>query len=93
MPILIPRRLKAPPRRRPSSPMFGVYYTLGQITGKPATIPDLTQALAKLRRSDVIRWLAALSARIGADQGMDLDYHLQLSGSSKCFAHSCDFSQ
>jgi hypothetical protein len=58
--------------------MFGVYYTLEQITGKPATIPDLTHALAKLRRSDVIRWLAALSARIGAADGMDLDYQLQL---------------
>jgi hypothetical protein len=30
--------------------MFGVYYTLEQISGKPATIPDLTHALAKLRR-------------------------------------------
>jgi hypothetical protein len=61
--------------------MFGVYYTLEQITGKPATIPDLTHALAKLRRSDVIRWLAALSSRIGAENGMDLDYQLQLAES------------
>lgn len=58
--------------------MFGVYYTLEQITGEPVAIPDLTHALAKLRRSDVIRWLTALSARIGAENGMDLNYQLQL---------------
>jgi hypothetical protein len=78
MPILIPRRLQAPPRRRPSSPMFGVYYTLQQITGKTATIPDLTHVLVKLRRSDVIRWLAALSAGIGAENGMALDHQIQM---------------
>jgi hypothetical protein len=61
MPILIPRQLAEEQRRTPVAPLFGVYYGLNEITGRRAGPADLTQALAKFRRSDVIRWLAALA--------------------------------
>lgn len=69
MPILIPRHL-ATALRRPILPMFGVYFTLQQVANRTATVADLTHALAKLRRSDVIRWLAAISGWID-DDGVD----------------------
>lgn len=78
MPILVPRHLAAPPRRRPLSPMFGVYYTLRQVTGRVATVADLTQALGKLRRSDVIRWLAAVSGWVDGEDGMELRNQLAM---------------
>lgn len=78
MPILVRHRLAGPLRRRPTSPMFGVYFTLRQVAGRSATVADLMQALAKLKRSDVVRWLTALSGWIDAEGGLDLPNQLTL---------------
>lgn len=62
--MLIPRRLAEERRRRraaPMAPFFGVYYGLHDVTGQRAAPADLFQALGKHRRSDIIRWIAAVS--------------------------------
>src|SRR5438128_1227140 len=46
----------------PVAPIFSIYCGLHDIAGRRATPADLMQALGKHRRSDVIRWIAAVSA-------------------------------
>src|SRR4051812_5418517 len=61
MSVILPPYL-ANERRQPSFPIFGVYYGLQDITGSRATIADLNQVLASLRRSDVIQWITRILA-------------------------------
>src|SRR5262245_11126713 len=58
--------------------MFGVYYGYGDITGRHSTPADLTQALAKYRRSDVIRWITAVAAWVARDGGLEPGNQLAL---------------
>lgn len=43
---------------------MGVFLTLEQLGGMKATTADLMAELVRLRRSDVIRWIAAISAKL-----------------------------
>jgi hypothetical protein len=78
VPILVPAHLAAARRTRPSVPRFGVYVTLAHVAGRTATVADLTHALVRLRRSDVVRWLAAISGWIDAEGGMELANQLRM---------------
>jgi hypothetical protein len=71
MSILIPRHLAEERRRIPVAPIFGVYYGLHDITSRRVAPADLTQALAKLRRSDVIRWVASLARWASEDTALN----------------------
>jgi hypothetical protein len=71
MPILIPRHLAEERRRTPVAPIFGVYYGLHDITGRRVAPAELTQALTKLRRSDVIRWVASLARWASEDAALN----------------------
>ncbi len=68
MPIFIPRHLAEERRRTLAAPILVVYYGLHDLTGQRATLADMFQALGKYRRSDIIRWTAAVS-RWAADDG------------------------
>jgi hypothetical protein len=80
MRILIPRIVPRLFPRQQTSPLFGVYYTLRQVSGRSVAVADLTYALAKFRRSDVIRWLCAISGWIDADGGMELETQTTMAG-------------
>jgi hypothetical protein len=67
MPILIPRSLAEDRQRKLTAPVMGVFYGLHDITGRLATPADLMQALGKHRRSDIIRWIAAVSRWVADD--------------------------
>lgn len=71
MPILIPRHLAEECWRTPVAPIFGVYYGLHDITGRRVATADLTQALAKLRRSDAIRWVTSLARWASEDAALN----------------------
>src|SRR5262245_52073012 len=77
-PIFVPGYTTRPLTKPSRSPFFGVYYTLHEVIGRRATLAELTHALAKLRRSDVIRWLASISAWISDEGGMDLGNQLTM---------------
>jgi len=77
MPILIAQRVPQQ-RRQPELPRFGVYYTLSHVAGRSATIADLVHALTKLRRSDVIRWLCAISGWLEANDSMAIQNQLAM---------------
>lgn len=70
MPILLPQHpahpapLKAPPVK------IGVFLTQGELGGTQATTADLMAELVKLKRSDVIRWIAAISVRVAESNGL-----------------------
>jgi len=57
---------------------IGVFLTLGQLGGPPATMADLNTELAKLKRSEVIRFIAAVSARLTDPTGRDEKFQLAL---------------
>jgi len=70
MPILIPRHL-AEERQQPLiAPILGVYYGLHDITGRPIAPADLTQTLARFRRSDAIRWIASIARWTSEENGL-----------------------
>ena len=70
MALFIPRHLADQPRRARTAPIFGVYYGLHDITGQRVAPADLFLTLGKYRRSDVIRWIAALSRWVAEDGGI-----------------------
>ncbi len=61
MRLIIPRRLAEELQRPRIAPVLGVYYGLCDVTGKRSSLADLIQTLGKYRRSDIIRWIAAVS--------------------------------
>lgn len=71
MPILVPRHIVQEVRRGPVDPVAGVYYGLNELTGKTVAPATLIQSLSKLRRSDVIRWVAAVA--LWTSKGAELD--------------------
>lgn len=71
MRLLIPQHIAQERRQIPAAPMFGVYYGLSEVTGRRASPADLIQALGRYRRSDVIRWIAAVSSWIARDDGLE----------------------
>src|SRR5258707_328943 len=71
MPILIPRHLAEERRRATVAPIFGGYYGMHDITGHRVSPGELSQALAKLRRSDVIRWIASLARWASEDAALN----------------------
>src|SRR6266446_7286598 len=81
MRILVPRHMAQHRKRPSSSPMMRVYYIFQDIAGWRATVAELTHTLSKLRRSDVIRWLGAIAARISDAGGMELETQLQMAES------------
>jgi hypothetical protein len=70
MPILLPQPLArlTPPKAPPVT--IGVFLTLEQLGGVRGTTADLLAELAKLKRSDVIRWIAAISVSLAEPIGM-----------------------
>lgn len=69
LPMLQPKR---------QSPLFGVYLTLHETVGRTVTVPDVVHLLSKYRRSEVIRWLAAVSTWVAGYDGMDLRNQLAM---------------
>ena len=61
MGILVPRQLAGELQMPRAAPILGVFYGLNDVTGQRASLADLMQALGKYRRSDLIRWIAAVS--------------------------------
>jgi hypothetical protein len=49
---------------------MGVFLSSEQLSGMRATTADLMAELVKLKRSDVIRWIAAISVRLAEPNGM-----------------------
>src|SRR3954469_344625 len=70
MTLVIPPHLSRKPHQ-PVAPIIGVYYGLHDITGRRVAPAELTLALAKLRRSDVIRWVASLSRWASEDAALN----------------------
>lgn len=80
MTLILPPHLSRQGDQRPS-PFMGVYYRLNDLTGKVASVPELSHSLGKLRRSDVIRQLVTLMCAVNADGGMDLSNQLRMADS------------
>ncbi len=57
---------------------IGVYLTLDQLGGPRATMAELTAELVKLKRSDVIRCIVAISSRLTDPKGQDENLQLTL---------------
>jgi hypothetical protein len=70
MPILLRQQLARLAPAKPPPVSIGVFLTLEQLGGLLATSADLMAELVKLKRSDVIRWIAAISVRLAEPDGM-----------------------
>ena len=57
---------------------IGSYLTLGLMTGNEYWPAELIRILSKYRRSDLIRWLTAVSAWITAEDGMNIRKQIQM---------------
>jgi len=71
--LLIPHYLTQRQQKipAPSAPAFGVYYGLNEVAGRRASPADLVQNLAKYRRSDIIRWIAAVAGWFARTGGLE----------------------
>jgi hypothetical protein len=78
--LLVPRRFCALPASRSSALRFGFYYTLEQITGQRASLPQLVHDLVKLKRSEVIRCIANLSMRTAGSQPLTWERQAPIAG-------------
>jgi hypothetical protein len=70
MPLILPQHLAQFARPKAPPVKMGVFLTLEQLGGIKATTADLMAELVKLKRSDVIRWVAAISVRLAEPNGM-----------------------
>ena len=70
MPIILPPHVGWRAYRVPTSPTISVYHRLSDLTGTPVSVPDLTQTLGKLKKSEVIRLLIWLFKSVNSEGGM-----------------------
>jgi hypothetical protein len=69
MPLIPPQHLALLARPKTPPVMMGEVLTLEHLGGMRATTADLMAELVKLKRSDVIRWVAAISVKLAEPSG------------------------
>jgi hypothetical protein len=69
MPLILPQHLAHLTRPKAPPVKIGVFLTLEQLGGMRTTTADLMAELVKLKRSDVIRWVAAISVQLAEPNG------------------------
>jgi hypothetical protein len=70
MPLIFPEHMAYLARPKAPPVTIGVFLTLEQLGGVRATTADLMAELVKLKRSDVIRWVAAISVKLAEPNGL-----------------------
>jgi hypothetical protein len=70
--ILVPLKYPLQPDLKRAAGRVRSYLTLSQLTDRQYFPADLASILVKYRRSDVIRWITAVSSWISAEGGMDI---------------------
>jgi hypothetical protein len=78
MPLLLPQHLAHLARPKAPPVKIGVFLTLDQLGGIRATAADLMAELVKLKRSDVIRWVAAISVKLTEPDGLAHEHQRQM---------------
>src|SRR5690242_20660704 len=69
MPLILPQHLDHLARPKTPPVKMGQFLTLEHLGGMRATTADLMAELVNLKRSDVIRWVAAISVRLAEPNG------------------------
>src|SRR5262245_7569824 len=79
MPLWLPRSVTGPLESPiPSTSEVGLSHTLSEFTGTPVRVSDLVRYLSQIRRSDMIRLIANMTATVSQDYGMELAFQLRM---------------
>jgi hypothetical protein len=78
MAILLPPHLAHLAKPNVPPVKISVFVTMEQITGKPVTIADLIGELISLKRSDVIRWVTTISAKLADSNRLERERQREL---------------
>jgi hypothetical protein len=76
--LFLPRQVVLERQRSPAAPHLGVTIGTNELTGRRATVVELTQVLARFRRPDVIRWIAAIGGWVTRDGSLEPNTQLAL---------------